>query len=59
MPVGRDMMLGNHLPASRLGIWGVSRTFNVMRPQIAARALSVAFAIRDYVRAERPGPGRA
>nr|AKC92665.1 putative acyl-CoA dehydrogenase [Amycolatopsis sp. SANK 60206] len=55
VPIERDLVLGNHLPASRRGIWGVSRTFNVMRLQIAAQAVGVALAIRDYVCAERPG----
>jgi alkylation response protein AidB-like acyl-CoA dehydrogenase len=54
VPVPRRMVLGAHLPASRRGIWGASRTFNVMRLQIGAQALGVAFAIRDYVRAQRP-----
>ena len=53
--VGPEMLLGAHLPLSRRGIWGASRTFNVMRTQIAAMAIGVAFAIRDYVRDERPG----
>jgi alkylation response protein AidB-like acyl-CoA dehydrogenase len=53
--VPREMLLGAHLPASRRGIWGASRTFNVMRIQIAAMALGVAFAARDYVCEQRPG----
>lgn len=53
--VPEAMVLGAHLPASRRGIWGASRTFNIMRVQIAAMALGVAFAIRDVVRDERPG----
>jgi alkylation response protein AidB-like acyl-CoA dehydrogenase len=54
--VPRERVLGAHLPASRRGMWGVNRTFNVMRLQIGAQALGVAYAIRDYVRAQRP-PG--
>jgi alkylation response protein AidB-like acyl-CoA dehydrogenase len=53
--VPREMLLGSHLPASRRGIWGASRTFNVMRVQIAAMALGVANAAHDYVREQRPG----
>lgn len=57
-PVEQDMVLGRHLPASRRGLWGANRAFNVVRLQIAAQALGVAFAIRDQVRALRPGwPG--
>lgn len=55
LPVDPDMVLGNHLPASRRGIWGASRAFNIMRLQIGAQALGVALAIRDYVYAERNG----
>lgn len=55
VPVSRAMILGSHLPASRRGMWGASRTFNVMRTQIAAMAIGVAFAALDYVRDERPG----
>ncbi|WP_370350351.1 acyl-CoA dehydrogenase family protein [Catenulispora sp. EB89] len=54
-PVAREMLLGQHLPASRRGMWGAMRAFNVIRLQIAAQALGAAFAIRDYVRAQRPG----
>lgn len=49
------MVLGSHLPASRRGMWGASRTFNVMRTQIAAMAIGVGLAAADYVRDERPG----
>ncbi|MEU4565479.1 acyl-CoA dehydrogenase [Micromonospora sp. NPDC023956] len=55
VPVGADLLLGSHLPASRRGIWGAGRAFNIMRLQIGAQALGVAFAIRDYVCAERTG----
>ncbi|EWM18215.1 acyl-CoA dehydrogenase family protein [Kutzneria sp. 744] len=52
--VGREALLGAHLPASRRGLWGIARTFNVMRLQIGAQALGVALAISDYVHALRP-----
>lgn len=55
VPVPDSMLLGSHLPASRRGIWGASRAFNIMRVQIAAMALGTAFAIRDYVCEQRPG----
>lgn len=54
-PVAREMVLGRHLPASRRGMWGAVRAFNVVRLQIGAQALGAAFAIRDYVCAQRPG----
>lgn len=52
------MMLGAHLPASRRGLWGIGRTFNAMRLQIAALALGTALAVRDEVARLRPdAPG--
>lgn len=53
-PVARGELLGRHLPASRRGMWGAVRAFNVIRLQIAAQALGAAFAIRDYVCEQRP-----
>jgi alkylation response protein AidB-like acyl-CoA dehydrogenase len=53
--VPRERVLGTHLPASRRGLWGAGRAFNVMRVQIAAQAIGVAFAARDLVREARPG----
>lgn len=50
-----EEVLGSHLPASRRGMWGAARAFNVMRAQIAAQALGVGFAALDYVREQRPG----
>ena len=52
--LSRESLLGAHLPASRRGLWGAARTFNVMRLQIGAQALGVALAISDYVHALRP-----
>lgn len=54
VPVPRSRVLGAHLPASRRGVWGASRAFNNMRVQIAALALGVATAARDYVVEQRP-----
>ncbi|RBM20479.1 acyl-CoA dehydrogenase family protein [Streptomyces sp. PT12] len=55
VPVPPDAILGRHLPASRRGLWGANRAFGVVRLQIAAQALGSAFALRDAVRALRPG----
>ncbi|MCP3760523.1 acyl-CoA dehydrogenase family protein [Streptomyces sp. TBY4] len=55
VPVPAEHLLGSHLPASRRGLWGASRTFNAMRVQIGALALGVAYAAHDYVRTHRPG----
>jgi alkylation response protein AidB-like acyl-CoA dehydrogenase len=52
--IPRENVLGAKLPASRRGLWGASRTFNVVRLQIAAIALGTAFAALDYVREQRP-----
>jgi alkylation response protein AidB-like acyl-CoA dehydrogenase len=54
-PIAPDMVLGRHLPASKRGLWGANRAFNVVRLQIAAQALGLAMAIRDQVCALRPG----
>lgn len=54
-PIEREMVLGRHLPASRRGMWGAVRAFNVVRLQIGAQALGAALAVRDYVCAQRPG----
>ncbi|HVK23875.1 MAG TPA: acyl-CoA dehydrogenase family protein [Actinokineospora sp.] len=56
--VPAEHLLGGHLPQSKRGIWGAGRAFNIMRVQIAAQALGVAFAVCDYVREHRPAaPG--
>lgn len=58
LPVTDDMLLGQHLPPTRRGIWGAMRTFNNMRIQIAALAVGTAHAIHDLVTELRPGaPG--
>ena len=53
VPVPADRILGRHLPASRRGMRGVVRTFNRLRPGVAALAVGVAGAALDYVRANR------
>jgi alkylation response protein AidB-like acyl-CoA dehydrogenase len=52
--VPHEALLGAHLPASRRGLWGAARTFNLMRLQIGAQALGVALAISDCVHSLRP-----
>jgi alkylation response protein AidB-like acyl-CoA dehydrogenase len=47
--VGADMLLGEHLPVTRRGIWGAIETFNNMRIQVAAAAVGTALAMADYV----------
>lgn len=53
--IPREDVLGAHLPASRRGMWGAARTFNVIRLQIAAIALGTGFGALDYVCEQRPG----
>lgn len=58
VPVPDDMLLGEHLPAARRGIWGAVKTFNNMRIQIAAAAVGTALAMVEYVLDVRKGaPG--
>ncbi|MEN3307785.1 MAG: hypothetical protein V7603_3987 [Micromonosporaceae bacterium] len=49
-----EMVLGRHLTASRRGMRAAVRTFNQLRPGVAALALGVAAAATDYVRQYRP-----
>jgi acyl-CoA dehydrogenase len=53
VPIPANRVLGHHLPASRRGMRGVVRTFNQLRPGVAALAVGVAGAALDYVRANR------
>jgi alkylation response protein AidB-like acyl-CoA dehydrogenase len=55
VPVEPGGLLGEHLPATRRGIWGAIKTFNNMRIQIAAFAVGTALAITDYVGQEYKG----
>jgi alkylation response protein AidB-like acyl-CoA dehydrogenase len=52
VPAG--MLLGQHLPVARRGMWGAIKTFNQMRVQIGAMALGTALAMHDCVRGLRP-----
>lgn len=56
--VPADMLLGQHLPATRRGLWGAIKTFNQMRVQIGAMAVGTALAMHDCVSGLRPSaPG--
>ncbi|SFC88446.1 acyl-CoA dehydrogenase family protein [Streptomyces aidingensis] len=58
VPVPGGMLLGEHLPATRRGIWGAVQTFNNMRMQVAAAAVGTAQAMAEYIARHRPGtPG--
>ena len=54
VPVPAEMLLGQHLPATRRGLWGAVRVFNTMRAHVAALAVGTGLALVDLVRAERP-----
>ena len=49
VPVRSDMLLGQHLPATRRGMWGAIKTFNAMRVQVAGAAVGTALAMTEYV----------
>jgi alkylation response protein AidB-like acyl-CoA dehydrogenase len=53
VPVRGDMLLGEHLPVTRRGIWGAIETFNNMRIQVAALAVGTTLAIAEYVAEHR------
>jgi acyl-CoA dehydrogenase len=55
VPVAPERLLGSHLPATRGGLWGWLRTFNLLRPVVAAMGVGVAQAAHDYVADHRPG----
>lgn len=57
VPVEPGRVLGAHLPASARGMWSALRTFNLLRPGVAAIALGIARAAIEYARSEC-GPGR-
>lgn len=56
--VPADRVLGRHLPASKRGLQAVVRTFNQLRPGVAALAVGTAAASLDYVR-KHAGPLRS
>ncbi len=53
VPVSADMLLGEHLPVTRRGVWGAIKTFNNMRIQISAAAVGTAIAMAEYVAEHR------
>ena len=59
VPVARHMLLGEHLPVTRRGMWGAIRTFNKMRIQVSALAVGTALAMLDYVAEHRAQASRA
>lgn len=52
-----ELVLGRHLSPTRRGMWAFVRTFNLLRPGVAAIALGMARAAYEYVVANR-GPLR-
>jgi alkylation response protein AidB-like acyl-CoA dehydrogenase len=59
VPIAPERVLGAHLSATRGGMWGWLRTFNLLRPVVAAMGVGLAQATHDYVLEHRPGLGRA
>lgn len=54
-----ERVLGRHLSQTRRGMWACVRTFNRLRPAVAAVALGIARAAHEYAVAHRPAPGKA
>lgn len=44
-----ELILGRHLPPTQRGMWAFIRTFNLLRPGVAAIALGMARAAHEYV----------
>jgi alkylation response protein AidB-like acyl-CoA dehydrogenase len=58
LPVAPDMLLGEHLSATRRGLRAAVDTFNHMRVRVAAAAAGTTLAIVDYVAEQHKGaPG--
>lgn len=53
LPVPDEALLGRHLRPTRRGMWAAIQAFNTVRVQVAAMALGTAWAVHDYVLAER------
>jgi acyl-CoA dehydrogenase len=51
--VPAERVLGRHLPASAAGMWAAVRTFNLLRPGVAAIALGIARAAFEYAHSRR------
>jgi alkylation response protein AidB-like acyl-CoA dehydrogenase len=58
VPVAKHMLLGEHLPATRRGMWGAIKTFNRMRVQVSALAAGTAVAMCEYVAEHRAETSR-
>lgn len=52
-PIEKKCLLGQHLSAVNRGMLAVIKTFNRMRPSVAALALGLAQAVLDYIYMER------
>jgi acyl-CoA dehydrogenase len=50
VPIAPERILGQHLPVARRGTWGWLRTFNLLRPSLAAMAVGLARAAAEHVR---------
>ncbi|RIV40317.1 acyl-CoA dehydrogenase family protein [Micromonospora radicis] len=53
VPITAEQLLGRHLSPMRRGSWGWQRTFNLLRPTVAAMAVGLAQAACDHVREHR------
>jgi alkylation response protein AidB-like acyl-CoA dehydrogenase len=53
VPIGPERLLGSHLPATRGGMYGWLRTFNLFRPVVAALGVGIAQAACDHVAEHR------
>nr|WTA64383.1 acyl-CoA/acyl-ACP dehydrogenase [Micromonospora sp. NBC_00855] len=53
VPIAAEQLLGRHLSPMRRGSWGWQRTFNLLRPTVAAMAVGLAQAACDHVREHR------
>jgi alkylation response protein AidB-like acyl-CoA dehydrogenase len=53
VPVPAGMVLGEHLPVTRRGMWGAIQTFHNMRIQIGAMAVGTGLAMCEYVAEHR------
>ncbi|HEX4704913.1 MAG TPA: acyl-CoA dehydrogenase family protein [Pseudonocardiaceae bacterium] len=59
VPVPDNGLLGRHLSQTRRGMWACLRTFDRLRPAVAAVAVGVARAAYEYVLANRSRPDKA
>jgi acyl-CoA dehydrogenase len=57
--VPAERVLGRHLSASAAGMWAAVRTFNLLRPGVAAIALGIARVAFEYADSRRAALSRA